>query len=120
MNSVNVGNVGFDEDIRVETERKFRESLEDSINREAFVKETSLEYRRLAFLRGKGIKCQPESGSLLDKFLLYAPVITDSNNSDSEDTYKSIFGHSMPYVWTVSVDRLTLEGAAPNHVPGGA
>jgi hypothetical protein len=89
---------------------RFRELLPDCNIREAWIDETTFEYHRLLHLLSHGGRAMPEPESLLGLFLDFVPelpVVDDSVRTMK--TYKEVFGHSMPYVWTVPVDSLNSE-----------
>jgi hypothetical protein len=99
----------------------FRNSLPDSHNREMWVNETYLEYRRLRVLRSCGIRLRPAAGSLMAMLLSIEGDVTEVADEEvGLDAYKKNFGHSPTYCWTVPVSELTQRLASSCNMPGTA
>jgi hypothetical protein len=99
---------------------RFRELFRDCNNREAWIDETTVEYHRLLHLLSNGGRATPEPDSLLGLFLDFVPGLPVVDNQlKPKKTYKEVFGHSMPYVWTVSVDSLNSQIALACRPGGG-
>jgi hypothetical protein len=96
-----------------EAEVAFASSLPDVPAKDAMRLETALEYRRLHALRRLGSEDQPESGTLLERFLKFAPNRLAAKGK-SGSLYAKIFGHATPYPWRVEIADLCHAGPAPN------
>lgn len=106
------------DDILVET---FRASLPDVHNREMWVNETVLEYRRLELLREKGFTLRPEHGSLMEKLLDLEPCAQAGLDSrHGQEAYEELFGHSPTYCWSTPISDLYLRLATGSSGPGSA
>lgn len=97
-------------------EAEFRSSLPDVPAREAMVRETSLEYRRLVALRALGAEAQPAPESLLCRMLtIRKPERAPSRALESGSVdYISLFGHRPTYPWTTEIQRLCHAGPQPS------
>ena len=101
-----------------EAEARFAASLPDIPAREAMLHETSLEYRRLHALRTLGSDEQPLDGTLLARFLTYAPKVP-LQAADAAPSYRDVFGHAIPYPWRTELASLCHAGPAPGSGSGG-
>jgi len=97
----------------------FRSSLPDVHNREMWVNETFLEYRRLRLLRADGFSLTPAEGSLMEQ-LLQLEVADDREWQEGRQAYEQRFGHTPTYCWTMAITDLYLRLASGSSSPGTA
>jgi hypothetical protein len=106
------------EDVLVQS---FREALPAVHNRDMWVNETYLEYRRLRILRAEGVTLIPDEESLLALLLQFEPEASEAAASpNGREAYQDRFGHAPTYCWTVPVADLCLRLASGSSAPGTA
>lgn len=93
----------------------FRDLLPECPNRDMWVNETLLEYKRLRLLQQSGESLHPVPGSLLEKMISLKPKHPPKMTADSGfAAYKKRFGQEPTYCWTVPISKLVQElGSGP-------
>jgi hypothetical protein len=93
----------------------FRDLLPECPNRDMWVNETLLEYKRLHLLRLSGELLHPAPGSLLETMISLEPNQLSNVTTDPEFVaYKKRFGQEPTYCWTVPLSKLVQElGSGP-------